>query len=63
MGIPISEEDQKRLLRSLMNVRAAEIAVETVRSYLQEKGGGLKVIFNVFGDADYEIYRRLLAEN
>ena len=38
------------------NDRAAEIAVETVR----ECKGDIEVIFNVFKDTDYEIYRRLL---
>ncbi len=38
------------------NDLAAEIAVKTVRRYR----GDMKVIFNVFKDMDYEIYRRLL---
>ena len=42
------------------NERAAEIAVETVRKYKTESGSGMKVIFNVFKDADREIYGRLL---
>lgn len=45
------------------NQRAAEIAVETVRTYKAETGSEMKVIFNVFKDPDLEIYRRLLAEN
>ena len=40
--------------------RAAEIAVRTVRKYREEKGGAIKVVFNVFKDEDYEIYRKLL---
>ena len=40
--------------------RAAEIAVATVRRWLDETGSGMKVIFNVFKDTDYEIYDRLL---
>ena len=39
-------------------MRAAEIAVGAVREYL--KRSGIKVIFNVFGDDDYEIYKKLL---
>lgn len=35
---------------------AAEIAIDTVRRYL----GKIKVIFNVFLQSDYEIYRELL---
>lgn len=37
---------------------AARIAVKTVRDFL--KSGRIKVVFNVFGDDDYEIYKRLL---
>ena len=37
------------------NEEAARIAVETVKRH----AGGLKVIFNVFKDKDYEIYQRL----
>ena len=40
--------------------RAAEIAVATVRRWLDETGSGMKVIFNVFRDSDREIYDRLL---
>lgn len=43
------------------NEEAAIIAVSTVRQFLSD-GGRLKVIFNVFKEADYEIYSRLLAE-
>ena len=42
------------------NRRAAEIAVSTVKAYLAEHHSGLKVIFNVFKDEDYDIYRELL---
>ena len=37
---------------------AAEISVKTVRGFL--KNNSIKVIFNVFGDDDYAIYKRLL---
>lgn len=43
--------------------RAAEIAVRTVRRYLDETGSGMKVIFNVFREEDERIYRRLLGGN
>jgi len=43
--------------------RAAEIAVKTVRNYRAEKGSAIKVVFNVFKDEDYEIYRNLLGQN
>ena len=38
------------------NKLAAKIAVQTVRQYK----GDTEVIFNVFKDVDYEIYRELL---
>lgn len=38
--------------------KAAEIAVQTVREFL--KNHDIEVIFNVFKDADYELYRQLL---
>ena len=44
------------------NQRAAEIAVETVRQYYRETGSRIRVVFNVYKDSDYEIYRRLLGE-
>ena len=40
--------------------RAAEIAVKTVREYQAETKNELEVIFNVFKDVDYAIYRNLL---
>lgn len=42
------------------NERAAEIAVQIVRDYRREKNSGIEVIFNVWKDVDYEIYRELL---
>ena len=42
------------------NRRAAEIAVQTVKEYKQTTGSQIKVIFNVFKDADLEIYKELL---
>ncbi|MCM1025660.1 MAG: protein-ADP-ribose hydrolase [Roseburia sp.] len=44
------------------NQRAAEIAVETVKEYKRRTKSGMKVIFNVFKEIDYEIYRRLLGD-
>lgn len=43
------------------NQRAAEIAVKTVREYLDETDSEIKVLFNVFKDKDLEIYTKLLA--
>ncbi len=42
------------------NRRAAEIAVQTVKEYKHATGSQIKVIFNVFKDADLEIYKELL---
>lgn len=42
--------------------KAAEIAVRTVKEY-RKTGSKMEVIFNVFQDADYEIYQRLLTED
>lgn len=43
------------------NQKAAEIAVETVQTYQKENHDCPEVVFNVFKDCDYEIYRQLLA--
>ena len=42
------------------NERAAEIAIQTVRNYRTGNHSEIEVIFNVFKNEDYEIYRRLL---
>lgn len=42
------------------NQRAAEIAVETVRKWLNKTGSEMKIVFNVFKDLDFEIYAKLL---
>ena len=42
------------------NERAAEIAVETVKHWLDETGSQMQVVFNVFKDIDLEIYEHLL---
>lgn len=39
---------------------AAEIAVDEVRKWLDKTGSQISVIFNVFGNENYEIYSRLL---
>ena len=40
--------------------RAAEIAIQTVREYRPKVQNTIEVIFNVFKDEDYKIYRDLL---
>lgn len=40
------------------NTMAAEIAVDTVRKFLRENN--LTVVFNVFKDLDFEIYKKIL---
>lgn len=42
------------------NQRAAEIAVDTVKKWLDERGSDIKVVFNVYKDLDLDIYKRLL---
>ncbi len=44
------------------NERAAEIAVKTVKDYLDLSGSQIRVIFNVFLDIDMLIYRNLLKD-
>lgn len=45
------------------NRRAAEIAIDTVNEYKAATGSKIKVIFNVFKNEDYNIYRELLGAN
>lgn len=45
------------------NDRAAEIAVRTVRQHKEQQRSKMKVIFNVFKDADYKIYWNILTAN
>lgn len=42
------------------NDQAAQIAIQTVREYRQQVHTDMEVIFNVFKDKDYQIYRKLL---
>ena len=42
------------------NELAAEIAIRTVKTYQQQNPNRMEVIFNVFKDCDYEIYKKLL---
>lgn len=42
------------------NKAAAEIAVQTVREWQQEHSDTVSVIFNVFKETDYDIYRQIL---
>lgn len=41
-------------------ILAAEIAVGTARDWKSGKSSAVKVLFNVFGDEDLEIYRAIL---
>ena len=45
------------------NQKAAEIAVETVRNWLDETGSQMRIIFNVYKDLDLDIYRELLYDS
>lgn len=42
------------------NDKAAEIAIKTVKDFKRHSHSKIKVVFNVFKDMDYEIYRGLL---
>lgn len=42
------------------NDTAAEIAIKTVKDFMKYSQSKIKVVFNVFKDTDYEIYRELL---
>ena len=42
------------------NAVAGKIVVQTVTEYLQETHSEIEVVFNVFKEEDYQIYRRLL---
>lgn len=42
------------------NDKAAQIAVNTIKKYKQKSNSKIKVIFNVFKEEDYKIYRELL---
>jgi O-acetyl-ADP-ribose deacetylase (regulator of RNase III) len=44
----------------LPNHRAAEIAVNTVKDWLNRTQSDIKVVFNVYKDIDLEIYREIL---
>ena len=45
------------------NDKAAEIAVQTVKDFKTQTPSEIEVIFNVFKDIDYKIYRELLGAN
>lgn len=45
------------------NEKAAQIAVETVREFKRINRSSMEVVFNVFKDIDYEIYRELFTQN
>lgn len=42
------------------NEKAAEIAIETVKSYREDTNSKMEVVFNVFKETDLNIYRKLL---
>ena len=42
------------------NDKAAEIAIQTVKAYKAQTHSEIEVIFNVFKELDYNIYRELL---
>ena len=42
---------------------AAQLAVKVVREYKAQTASDIKVIFDVFTEEDYELYRRILGKN
>lgn len=54
---------KKNFLNQSIARRAAEIAMQTVTEFMAQKQSEMKVIFNVFKDLDYEIYKKLLRTN
>lgn len=42
------------------NEKAAEIAIKSIKGFKERTKSKMKVIFNVFKEKDYDIYRRLL---
>lgn len=45
------------------NDKAAQIAIQTVKEYKKQTQSEIEVIFNVFKELDYNIYRELLRAN
>ena len=45
------------------NDQAAKIAIQTVKEYKAQTHSEIEVIFNVFKETDYNIYRELLRAN
>lgn len=45
------------------NDKAAQIALETVKEYKEQAHSEIEVIFNVYKELDYNIYRKLLKAN
>lgn len=43
------------------NDKAAELAIQTVKNYKAQTHSAIQVIFNVFKETDYRIYRKLLS--
>ena len=42
------------------NEKAAKIAIQTVQDYQKENQNSPEMVFNVFKDSDYKIYKQLL---
>lgn len=45
------------------NDKAAEIAIQAVKDFKAQTHSKVKVVFNVFKDIDYKIYRELLGSD
>ena len=43
-----------------LNLHDTQVAIKTVKDFKRHTNSKIKVIFNVFKELDYEIYRELL---
>ena len=69
-GVPTKEQEQQLAFCCIStgefrfpNLRAAEIAVATIKAYLSTNNTQPHILFNVFKDIDYDIYRKLLGKD
>lgn len=54
------ENVKKFALETSVTFPYAEIAIQTVQDYQKKNQNSLEVVFNVFKDSDYKIYKQLL---
>ena len=52
-----------REMKKYTQEEAAKIAIETTLNYLNETNSPIKVIFNVFKDKDFQLYKEALSQH